>query len=117
MRIFVIPLLILNFSALACELTPEYIKLRSEVTKEIRESYRSCLKATKAHFFYKAVARCIEEGRGKNIGGGCYHVVGYEVIHEERELEHCKILEPTIEQSIEYLQVVAKEKGITKCLK
>ncbi len=116
MRILVIPLLILNFSALACDFTPEYIKLRSEVTKEIRESYRSCIKATSAHFFYKAVSKCIEEGRGENIAGGCYHVVGYEVTHEEMELAHCEILKPTNEQSIEYLQAVAKERGIAKCL-
>ncbi|KZN58607.1 hypothetical protein N473_04040 [Pseudoalteromonas luteoviolacea CPMOR-1] len=115
MRILSGFLLILSFNSFACELTAEYRSLRSEVTKQIREPYNSCIKSTRAHFYYKAVAKCKEEGRGENIGGGCYHIVGYEQTHDEKELEHCKILKPTIEQSKEHLKLVAKKKGIKKC--
>ncbi|MBU2969072.1 hypothetical protein KO527_06905 [Pseudoalteromonas sp. C2R02] len=117
MRIILVLLFFLSFNSFACELTTEYKKLRAEVTKEIRSSYNSCLKSTKAYFFYKAVAKCEEEERGKNIGGGCYHVVGYEVTHDESELNHCKILKPTTAQSIEYLEQVAKNKKVEKCSK
>lgn len=117
MRIILVILFFLSFNSYSCELSTEYKKLRAEVTKEIRSSYNSCLKSTKAYFFYKAVAKCKEEERGKNIGGGCYHIVGYEVTHDESELNHCKILKPTTAQSIEYLQQVAKDKKIEKCSK
>lgn len=115
MRVLLASLLIFSFSGFACELTPEYSKLRAEVSEEIRDPYNSCTKAARAHFFYKAVAKCREAGRGKNIGGGCFHIAGYEVNHDEGELDHCKILKPTTDQFIEYLNVVAKEKGIEKC--
>ncbi|WP_040523616.1 hypothetical protein [Aliiglaciecola lipolytica] len=117
MRIIIFSLLFLSFNNFACELTTDYKKLRAEVTNEIRASYNSCLKSTKAYFFYKAVAKCEEERRGKNIGGGCYHAVGYEITHDESELKHCKILKPTMDQSIEYLKQVAKEKKIERCSK
>ncbi|WP_125719011.1 hypothetical protein [Pseudoalteromonas rubra] len=108
-------LLILSLNSFACELTAEYKSLRSEVTKQIREPYNSCIKSTRAYFYYKAVAKCKEEGRGENIGGGCYHIVGYELMHDKNELEHCKILKPTTEQSKEYLEYSVKKRGIKKC--
>ncbi|MBU2709269.1 hypothetical protein KCM76_24955 [Zooshikella marina] len=117
MRKLLLPLLFLSFGSFACELTPEYKKLRTEVKKEITEPYNSCLKAARAHFFYKAVAKCKEEGRGEDIAGGCYHVVSYEVTHDKSELKHCEILNPKIAEIIEYLNEVAEEEGIQKCLK
>ena len=117
MRIMLVFLFFFSVNSYACELSADYKKLRAEVMEEIHSSYKSCLKSTNSYFFYKAVAKCIEEERGKNIGGGCYHIVGYEVTHDEYELNHCNVLKPTTAQSIEYLQQVAKDKKMEKCLK
>ncbi|GAA5188893.1 hypothetical protein [Ferrimonas gelatinilytica] len=105
-----------SLSGHACKLNPEYKKLRAELTKEVREPYNSCIKSTRAYFFYKAVAKCEQEGRGKDISGGCYHVVGYEETHDESELNHCKVLKPTTEEFVALLKANAEHQTIKRCL-
>ena len=117
MRFSLLSLFFFGFNVFACELSPEYIELRNDFAHKIREPYNSCKKATNSHLFYKAVVKCKEEGRGENIAGGCYHVVGYEVTHDKTELEHCEVLKPTTAQSIKHLEEYSKEKGISKCVK
>ncbi len=100
----------------ACELTSEYLALRVEAAKEIRQLYRQCKKAADAHFFYKAVAECIKEGKGKKVAGGCFHVVGYEETHSSADIEHCELLKPSSDQFIAYLHQVSQQKGVKKCI-
>ena len=114
-----LPIIFLFFTPLsfACNLTEKYKELRSTLYKEVHESYYSCRESTSSYFYYLAVAKCIEEGRGEGISGGCFHVAGYEGNFRESDLAHCEVLKPKLENFKVYLKEQAKEKDIDKCLK
>ena len=115
MKIIAILLVLPSSYGVACELTEEYKQARTKIHREANEGYRSCVSSVGAYFHYKAVAKCTEEVRGKNVGGGCYHVAGYEQTSTTKDSEHCKVLKPTTEQVKEYFNSVVEEKNITKC--
>ncbi len=89
--------------------------MRAYVQEEMNKSYKGCIKATRAYFYYKDVAECTKHGEGEGIGGGCAHVSGYRVVVEESELGHCKILKPTVEDMSSELQRLVISKGIEQC--
>ena len=115
MKVLIAAIFLFSFTSSACELTSEYKDLRRQVTDEVRASYRECIKTTKSYFFYKAVAECMDEGRGVDVAGGCYHIVGYEVTYQPEDIEHCSVLKPTAEQFAEYMEIASEEKGVQRC--
>ena len=115
MRIILTLVLFITFNSLACELTADYRKARIKVRAELYEEYKSCKKAANSDVFYRAVAECKKEGRGKNIGGGCFHIVGYELITTKKLTEHCEIFKPTYNELDAYLEYYIREKSIQKC--
>jgi hypothetical protein len=115
MRIVLTLALFFSFGSLACELTGDYQKARIHVRAELYKEYKSCKKAANSDAFYKAVAVCKKEGRGKDIGGGCFHVVGYELVTTDKLTEHCEIFKPTNDDLDAYLAYHVKENTIEKC--
>ncbi|MDE1465570.1 hypothetical protein [Spartinivicinus poritis] len=115
MKIIAILLTLLSSNSFACELTEEYQQVRSKVYQEANESYQACVASVRAYFYYKAVAKCTEEVRGKNIAGGCYHFVGYEQTSTAKDSVHCEALKLTKEQIQGYFDSVVKKQNITMC--
>lgn len=117
MKIYLIFLILFTSSSFSCELTKEYRELRSSLRKEAYESYNECKDSTRSYFYYQAVAKCKAEGKGENVGGGCFHIVGYQQTYTEKDIEHCNIFKPTIEQMKKYLNFIVKRDNISKCMK
>jgi len=115
MRIILTLVFFISFSSFACELTGDYRKARIETRAELYKEYRTCKKAANSNAFYKAVAECKKEGRGKNVGGGCFHVVGYELVTTDKLTQHCEIFKPTNKDLNAYLEYHISEKSIKKC--
>ncbi len=108
--------LLLAFNSFACELTPEYKSLRLEVSKQMQQDYNACVDSTKQYFYYKAVAKCLEEKPDEHVERRCDHPVSLDNTNTEKELEHCRIFKPTNKQLQESLQAIAKAKAVVKCL-
>ncbi|MFC1751284.1 hypothetical protein ACFL2V_21090 [Pseudomonadota bacterium] len=101
----------------ACELTEEYKKARLEVTKWARYEHQQCSKSVGTYYYWQEVAKCKEEGRGKNIGGGCQHVAGHTISKEPKGArEHCEILRVSSEERKEALEKYMKEENISMCV-
>ncbi|MDN3652525.1 hypothetical protein QWY77_07070 [Thalassotalea ponticola] len=115
MRTILILVLLATFSSAACELTVEYRKARIKVRADIHQEYRNCDKAAKSDAYYKAVSICKAEGRGKNIAGGCFHIVGYELVTTKELTAHCEIFKPKNGDLDRYLEYYMEENSIQKC--
>jgi hypothetical protein len=64
----------------SCELTKDYQSARSEAYRTVRgpeSPYSKCKDSMNEAHYWKAVAKCEVEGKGKNVGGGCQHIAGY----------------------------------------
>lgn len=122
-RAFLTILLLFSFDANSseqCDLTNEYIKARSEVRKIIYgedNNYRRCLNAASEIEYWRALSKCVEMGDGKNIGGGCAHLVGRGKYIQKPNNIHCEIFkfEPTPELAKNLLDEIVKERDIKKC--
>jgi len=97
--------------------TAEYLKLRSEVYKQVNMPYRECMDKVGSELYKKAYDNCKKEGKGKDVGGGCAHIASYATAIRENEpnpYEHCNTLKATRENFISSLKKAAKSKGIRK---
>ncbi len=99
----------------SCDLTEEYEKARVEAYREAHEAYWSCEASVRSYFYYKTVAKCASEDRGKDVTGGCFHLAGYEQTSTEKDFQHCKVLKPATEQVVEYFEAIVREQNITRC--
>jgi len=115
MRIIVLLIALLSNVSYACELTDAYKEARVQAYEDINKGYRSCKASARAYFYYKAVARCVAEGRGENVMGGCYHIADRERPSSEKYTAHCSVLKPSTEQIKEYFNSMVEEQKIPKC--
>ncbi len=100
----------------ACGLTPEYVEARGNIHLKANKNYSSCVDAAKNHAYWKLFARCRGDGAGKEVAGGCEHVVGYRVGSIAKvESAHCEILKPSKESLQKLLDEIVFEKNINKC--
>jgi len=102
------------YSSDSCELTEEYKAARREAYKTAHTSYKACLKSTTDAAYWRDYTECIKQN-GKNTGTYCMHVNQRNKMNPD-EIKHCKILDPTTEELIEYFHEVVSEKDITKCV-
>jgi len=103
-----------------CERTEEYKKLKKEAFDLIignKSSYKRCINSAHANSYWKAVSMCLSEGKGKNIGGGCEHIVGNGGYPSEKvDTSYCKILRLDFKTYDEFLNHLAELKGVKKCV-
>ena len=125
MKIFFVLFLFLALNTSAsekCSLTEDYVKARSEVGKIVYgddNDYHRCQNAASEAEYWRALSVCIENSDGKNIGGGCAHLVGRGKYMQEPDTSHCEVFkfDPTPELAQNILDEIVTEKGIIKCKK
>jgi len=108
-------LLVLSPLAQACELTKEYREARSQVVKDSRYAYEACTSSVNAFHYWQEVAQCEKKGRGKNVGGGCQHIIANRVSPVERNYDHCQGFKITTEEVKKYFEEYVKFHNITRC--
>jgi hypothetical protein len=123
MKIFYLLFILLPFQAGAtgvCQLTEEYEAVRAELRKMMHggdNDYSRCKKAADHDQFWRAMSKCVEAGDGKNVGGGCAHLIGRGHYEQPLDAGHCDTFkfEATPELEAELLEKLVKQKGIKKC--
>ncbi|AWF80224.1 hypothetical protein BTJ40_05035 [Microbulbifer sp. A4B17] len=108
-------LLILSPLAQACELTKEYREARNQMVKDSQYAYEACTSSVNTFHYWQEVAQCEKEGHGKNVGGGCQHIVANRVSPVERNYDHCQGFKLSNEEVKKYVEEYVKSKNITKC--
>ncbi|MBQ4835698.1 MULTISPECIES: hypothetical protein [Pseudoalteromonas] len=114
--------LLVFFSSFAvgnCLDNDEYKKKRTGILKESRElnsSYKECRESAYNNAYWKAVSECALKGLGKDIGGGCGHMVGQGAYPmQEPDKNHCEIFHIPKEVVLEYRQQLIDELELQKC--
>ena len=104
----------------SCELTKDYQNARIKAYRVVRGSespYSKCKDTMNEAHYWKAVAKCEIEGKGKNVGGGCQHVAGYQSLRIKVDVSHCEVLKPKEwkKEVKAYLEYFVESKHIVKC--
>ncbi|WP_196140456.1 hypothetical protein [Aliikangiella sp. G2MR2-5] len=124
MKLLAVPILLFSSILIAsenCELTEEYKAARTEAFMWIQGSespFLKCESSVLEAVYWKAVAACVKEGKGKNIGGGCHHMVGHgQYPREDSDDSHCEIfrIEEPKKAMKELLEHYVKVRKIVKC--
>ncbi|QYJ89784.1 hypothetical protein [Shewanella halotolerans] len=116
----IILLMLASSSSLACELTEEYKKTRTEYVREARSGYVRCISATsESNYWYKHV-QCLEAGDGDRHVGGCGHMATipndkYQSL--EIDSSFCKKLKPSKDEMRAGFEEYIKKTGIEECKK
>jgi uncharacterized protein YxeA len=119
--LFSIALLILysQVSASDCVNTKKYAEARKEVylkAREVHASYKECRDSAQASVYWMAIAACTEEGLGKDIGGGCAHLVSngsYPMASIDKS--HCEIFKVSKEIEKQYRTEFMGKINVEKC--
>jgi len=107
-----------------CEISDEYNQARKEVYRMVNgdnKPYQECKNSMHTAYHWKAVSACVAEGKGKNIGGGCSHLVGHGGYPREKvDVSHCEILkvekpENAKDLFLKYLKEYVEQNDIVKC--
>ena len=124
MRVFFLPLTFAfnTYASENCEPTEEYKSARSEVAKIIYGSdndYKKCQNAAYKTEYWIALSKCQENDDGKNIGGGCAHLVGRGKYLKSPNTSHYEVFKfnPTPELAKDLLAETVKNMNIIKCKK
>ncbi len=117
---YIVPLLILfcSFNSLACELTDKYKETRMQAWKEAHRPYNNCINSISDAKYWHRVVQCKKAGDGKDIGGGCAHVVGLNTgKYNELKIDpkFCNELKVTVKEVGEYSEYLIKKNNIKKC--
>lgn len=118
---FLVVLLILSSQVQAgdCVVTKEYADARKEVylkAREVHASYNECRESAQAAVYWKALAACTHEGLGKEIGGGCAHLVNngsYPMAMTDKS--HCEIFKVSKEIEKQYRAELMSKINVKKC--
>tara|TARA_B100000965_G_C19044470_1_gene520950 strand:- start:75 stop:509 length:435 start_codon:yes stop_codon:yes gene_type:complete len=110
-----------NSSKVDCELTEEYKSARLEVREIVfgrDNDYARCKDSANSHAFWIAMSKCANAGDGKNVGGGCAHLVNYGNYFESPDTSHCSVFEfkPSKESATKLLNELVKQRQIAKCV-
>ena len=106
----------------SCELTDSYKKVRIEVGRIVygeNNDYMKCKTTAHKNEYWRALSKCVIKGDGKNIGGGCSHLVMRGKYIQKPDLKHCEAFkfEPSKEMAKTLLEEIAKKREIQKCVK
>lgn len=123
MKISYLLLLIIAFNVNAsedCDLTDEYKAARKEaanIAYGSNNGYKKCLNSVSEYEYWVALSKCEEAGDGKNIGGGCAHLVSRGKYSTPADSSHCDRFkfEPSQELAKKVLQETVQENNIVKC--
>jgi hypothetical protein len=102
-----------------CEITKEYVDARKEAyfkAQEVHASYNKCRESAQAAVYWKALAACTEEDLGKDIDGGCAHLVGngsYPMAIADKN--HCEIFKVSKEIEQQYFKELMSKINVEKC--
>ena len=123
MKYFLFSIVLLIFCSQAqssdCSITKEYADARKEVyfkAREVHASYNECRDSAQAAVYWKALAACTEEGLGKEIGGGCAHLVSngsYPMANADKS--HCEIFKVSKEVEKQYRAELMSKINVKKC--
>ena len=105
-----------------CELTDEYKAARKEAVNMVYGSnndYKRCLSAVTESEYWVSLSKCVEAGDGKNVGGGCAHLVSRDKYSTSIDSSHCNTFkfEPSKELAKKIVQETVQENKIIKCKK
>ena len=99
-----------------CSLTDEYVEARKEAKEVVTIPYKKCKSAMREAYYWKAVAYCVSEEKGRNIGGGCSHLVNNGSYPTEYyDIRHCEILRWKDGDIKRYFEHLIEERNIKKC--
>ncbi|MGB0495852.1 MAG: hypothetical protein ACPGJI_05820 [Kangiellaceae bacterium] len=123
MKIVILFLIFLSsnlLTSVSCELTENYKKAQIEAYKAIKGSespYSKCRSSIREAHYWKLVAKCKVEGKSENIGGGCQHVVGYQIGRKKFDVSHCEVLKPKHwkNEVVAHLESIVESRKINKC--
>lgn len=105
-----------SFSNERCEVTEEYKQSYRDASEAIRGPFKKCKRSEQESIYWKAVTKCVSEGKGKNIGGGCGHMVSYgQYPSEDVNTKHCDLLMWVNGDVLKYRKVLIEEKNIKRC--
>ena len=111
----VVGIVLLPSSANSCELSEEFIELRSEAFRDIRSAFNSCYDSVGNYQYWVAYAECIEAEGSIYVGSRCAHALHRKEPLPESLFQHCEVLRPTEEQAKDYLAELMAEHGIERC--
>lgn len=106
-------------SAGDCLLTKEYADARKDAykkSKEVHSSYNECRDSIQTAYYWIAIAACTKEGLGRDIGGGCGHLISYgSYPMETPDKSHCEIFKVPIEIEVQYRKDLMSKINVKKC--
>jgi hypothetical protein len=99
-----------------CTTTKEFRDAKLEAFRAVREPYERCVSSMSEAYYWRAVTKCVADGKGENVGGGCSHLVGngsYPV--EPYDVSHCEVLRSDKADFEDYLEYLIRMRGIKRC--
>lgn len=74
------------------DLPPEEIKRNLKTLNKLKGSNKTCSNEFIKNYEEKVLKHCLQAGYAENIGGGCYHIVGYSINNSviKKALEKCQ---------------------------
>jgi len=105
-----------NGLAVSCDFSEEYLDARNEYREEVRKSYDECRNSVMEASYWYHFSQCYERSDGKNISGGCAHVIGKKSYDKlSINADHCEIFKPDLEKTNKLFEQSIKDRKIKKC--
>lgn len=106
------------FASNECAFTQEYYIARYETRKTLNEPLNLCRDSAHEAIYWKSMAKCHSEGKGKNVGGGCGHLVsngGFGFSNENVDVSHCDVFRWKKSDITDHLKHLIKIGKLIKC--
>ncbi|MBY0419224.1 MAG: hypothetical protein K2W88_14340 [Pararheinheimera sp.] len=114
---------LVSANSFSCELTDEYKVLAEEATHLATREYKKCAESiSEANYWYQ-LAQCRKSGDGKDIGGGCYHIMGKSLVSLDEkygtiaDIKHCNVFVISEAEIQKQIAGYAEYKEVAKCKK
>lgn len=91
------------------------MRIRTEIYQSAYEPLERCKQSVREVIYWKAVADCVKNKQGENIGGGCAHIAGYARPKTPIDDAHCEVLRPSEPEFTEFFLEAIRSKGIPEC--
>ncbi|OZG73945.1 hypothetical protein BTA51_09195 [Hahella sp. CCB-MM4] len=103
-----------------CIVTDEYNAIRKEAREIVYgndNSFARCKKSVEMAEYWRAMAKCESYGDGRDIGGGCAHLVGRGRYQEPVDMSHCDVFkfEPSRDLVNEIVEEQVQARGVRRC--
>jgi len=104
----------ISFSSFSCEMTDEYLELRSLISDSQFKPYKNCVNASNESSYWTGVSNCILDARGQSVSE-CEQLVSHRSDNYSEQAKHCEVLKPTLDDFKNALLESAYTKNISKC--